>query len=104
MTRAAAVLALTLALLGGCAAPPTEGTVVAAAPFTQQVVPGRTTRAELLAAFGPTRSVVFDSGRGGWMYETAAGAGRHTEWVLLLDRDGVVRKLRRGPTRADVGK
>ena len=88
------VAALTLA---GCATRPPEGTVVAADRFDQLVVPGRTTRAQLLAAFGPTRAVHFDSGMEAWMYETDTGAGRHAELVLLLDRDGIVRKLRRRP-------
>jgi hypothetical protein len=85
-------------LLAGCAtqAPP-PGTVVAADKFSQLVVPGRTTRAELLAAFGPTRSVAFDSGYQAWLYSTGGGAGPSEELVLLLDRDGIVRKMRRRP-------
>ena len=92
-----ALLALLALLLSACAAPPPEGKVVAEGRFSQLVVPGRTTRAELLAAFGPTRSVVFDSGMETWLYEADAGAGRHTELVLLLDRSGIVRKMRRRP-------
>jgi hypothetical protein len=95
MKRAPTILAL--CLLAGCATRVPEGTAVPGERFAQLVVPGRTTRAELLAAFGPTRSVRFDSGMEAWMYEEDAGGGRHTELVLLLDRDGVVRKLRRRP-------
>lgn len=85
-------------LLAGCAtqAPP-PGTVVAPERFGQLVVPGRTTRAELLAAFGPTRSVAFDSGYQAWLYSTGGAGGRNEELVLLLDRDGIVRKMRRRP-------
>jgi hypothetical protein len=32
-----------------------------------------------------------------WLYATPAAAGRNTELVLLLDRDGIVRKLRKRP-------
>jgi hypothetical protein len=32
-----------------------------------------------------------------WLYEANAGAGRHTELVLLLDRAGIVQKMRRRP-------
>jgi hypothetical protein len=86
------------ALLGGCATGSNEpGKIVAEGRFSQVVVPGRTTRAELLAAFGPTKAVVFDSGYEAWLYEADAGAGRHAELVLLLDRAGVVRKMRRRP-------
>lgn len=85
-------------LLSGCATQaPQPGTVVAADRFSQLVVPGRTTRAELLAAFGPTRSVHFDSGYQAWLYSANAGGGRSEELVLLLDRDGIVRKMRRRP-------
>ena len=100
---AGAALAASLGALSGCAAnAPEPGKVVAQDRFERLVVPGRTTRAELLAAFGPTKTVVFDSGMETWLYESAAGApdsggGRHAELVLLLDRDGIVRKMRRRP-------
>jgi hypothetical protein len=86
----------TVLALNGCATGPEEpGKTVAEDRFAQLVVPGRTTRAELLAAFGPTKTVRFDSGYETWLYESDAGAGRHTELVLLLDRAGVVQKMRR---------
>lgn len=85
-------------ILAGCAAQaPQPGTVVAADRFSQLVVPGRTTRTELLAAFGPTKSVVFDSGYEAWVYAANAGGGRSEERVLLLDREGIVRKMRQRP-------
>jgi len=90
--------ALAATLLAGCATnAPEPGKVVAEDRFSQLVVPGRTTRAELLAAFGPTKTVAFDSGMEVWLYESAAGGGQHAELVLLLDRDGIVRKMRRRP-------
>lgn len=97
-----AVLVLALALLSGCATrAPAPGTRVAEARFDQAVVPGRTTRAELLAAFGPTRTVRFDSGMETWLYTaqsaTPAAGGRDTELVLLLGPDGIVKKMRKRP-------
>ena len=90
-------LLLAAILLSGCATrAPEPGTSVAESRFDQLVVPGRTTRAELLAAFGPTKTVQFDSGMETWLYTTPA-AGGHTELVLLLGRDGIVRKLRKRP-------
>ena len=90
-------LLLAAILLSGCATrAPEPGTSVAESRFDQLVVPGRTTRAELLAAFGPTKTIVFDSGMETWLY-TAPAAGGHTELVLLLGRDGIVRKMRKRP-------
>jgi hypothetical protein len=90
-------LLLAAILLSGCATrAPEPGTSVAESRFDQLVVPGRTTRAELLAAFGPTKTVQFDSGMETWLYTTPT-AGGHTELVLLLGRDGIVKKLRKRP-------
>jgi hypothetical protein len=98
MKRALLVVVLPLGLVLGCATrAPEPGTSVAEARFDQLVVPGRTTRADLLAAFGPTKTIRFDSGMETWLYATPAAAGRNTELVLLLDRDGIVRKLRKRP-------
>jgi hypothetical protein len=95
MARLVLVSAL---LLSGCASNgPGAGKVVAQDRFEQLVVPGRTNKAELLAAFGETRTVVFDSGYEAWLYESDAGGGRRTELVLLLGPDGIVRKMRRRP-------
>jgi hypothetical protein len=97
-TRRILIAGMLAAALTGCATnAPEPGKVVAQDRFTQLVVPGRTTKAELLAAFGPTQSVTFDSGNEVWLYESAADGGRHTELVLLLDRTGIVRKMRSRP-------
>lgn len=91
MTRLAA-LAL---LLAGCASAPAPVGTQAPAERLQSVLPGRTTKAELLANLGATRTVVFDSGYEAWLYQSPAGAGRFAEFVILLGPDGVVRKTRR---------
>ena len=83
-------------LLAGCAsAPPPPGAVVSPARFAQAVVPGVTSKAELAAALGATKSIVFDSGYETWLYLTPAGAGRYTEFVVLVGPDGVVRQTRK---------
>lgn len=90
-----AALLLCAALLGGCAltqAPP--GTQVAAERLAASIVPGRTTKAELLANFGRTKSIVFDSGFEAWLYQSPAGDGRFAEFVILIDPSGVVVKTR----------
>jgi len=67
---------------------------VAADRLEHTVQPGRT-RAELLAALGPTHAIVFDSGYEAWLYQSPAGRDRYDEFVVLLDPQGVVRKVRR---------
>lgn len=98
-----APLILCAALLAGCAtqnaAPP--GTQVAADRLQQTVVAGQTTKAQLLAAFGPTKNVRFDSGFETWVYQSPAGDGRFAEFVVLIDPAGVVAKTRtRAPAPA----
>jgi len=92
---AAAVL---VGLFAGCAGTPVPpGTQAPAERLAQLVVPGRTTKPELLAAFGPTRNVHFDSGYEAWVYQSPAGGGRFAEFVILLDPSGVVAKTRQRP-------
>jgi len=83
-------------VLAGCASqsatPP--GAQVAAERLEQAVVVGQTTKAQLLAAFGPTKSVRFDSGYEAWVYQSPAGGGRFAEFVVLIDPAGIVRKTR----------
>jgi hypothetical protein len=85
-------------LLAGCAttaaAPP--GTVVPNDSIEQAVQPGVTTRAMLLARFGATTSIRFDSGVEVWRYLVSAPAGSgYGEYVIVLDPRGVVAKSRR---------
>lgn len=92
--RFAVVLAGAL-VLGACAhapeAPP--GTRVTAEQV-RAIRPGESTRASLLATLGATRKVSFDSGVETWLYQLPV-AGGFDEIVVLLDAQGVVRKLRR---------
>ncbi|WP_229413088.1 hypothetical protein [Massilia alkalitolerans] len=85
-------------LLAGCATTPAPpGTQVAAGRLQQAVVPGMTTKAQLLATFGPTKSVVFDSGYETWVYQSPAGNGRFSEFVVLINPAGVVTRTRTRP-------
>ena len=89
------VLLLSLALLAGCATGTIPaGTQVPAERLAAAVVPGRTTKAELLASFGKTKAVVFDSGYEAWVYQSPAGGGRFGEFVILIDPSGVVARTR----------
>jgi hypothetical protein len=94
----AAACAAVLAALVGCAGTPLPpGTQVAAGRLAQAVVSDHTTKSELLATFGPTKNVVFDSGYEAWVYQSPAGGGRYAEFVVLIDPQGVVRKTRQRP-------
>jgi hypothetical protein len=87
-----------LATLLGCAGSPVPtGTEAPAERLAQTVVPGRTTKSELMAAFGPTKNVVFDSGYEAWVYQSPAGGGRYAEFVVLIDPQGLVAKTRQRP-------
>jgi len=91
-----AILALLACTLAGCAtAPAPIGTSIPAAKLDAAVVPGETTRAQMLAALGPTKFVHFDSGYEVWLYQSPADGGRFAEFVVLVDPAGVVRKTRR---------
>jgi len=91
-------LLLALAVLAGCASGTIPaGTQVPAERLAAAVVPGTTTKAELLARFGQTKAVVFDSGYEAWVYQSPAGAGRFAEFVILIDPAGVVAKTRQRP-------
>lgn len=90
------VPALLLGLLAGCASAPAPlGTSISAARLDAAIVPGQTTRAQMVAALGPTKFVHFDSGYEVWLYQSPADGGRFAEFVVLVDPAGVVRKTRR---------
>jgi len=91
-----AMLALCASLLAGCAtAPAPVGTAIPAARLDAAIVPGQTTRAQMLAALGPTKFVHFDSGYEVWLYQSPADGGKFAEFVVLVDPAGVVSKMRR---------
>ena len=91
-----AILAMAALMLAGCAtAPAPMGAAVPEAKLAAAIVPGRTTRAQMLAALGPTKFVHFDSGYETWLYQAPADGGRFAEFVVLVDPAGIVRKTRR---------
>jgi len=93
--RALACLCSLIVLAGCASAPPAPpGSQVAAGRLVEGIHPGRTTKGELLAAFGPTKQVRFDSGYEAWVYQSPAGAGKFAEFVILIDPQGVVKKTR----------
>lgn len=90
----AVLAALLLAACASAPAPP-PGTQVTPGQ-AGAIRPGHTTRAGLLATLGTTHKLVFDNGMETWLYQLPV-AGGFDEVVVLLDANGVVRKLRRRP-------
>jgi hypothetical protein len=105
----AAVAAVVVAGVAGCAAP-VAGPLVIEKPESSALAPGisaqaareavvigKSTRAEVAAALGPATIVRFDSGYEVWVYrtgETAGAAAGPSEFVILFAPNGVVKKTR----------
>jgi hypothetical protein len=93
MKRAA--LLLCAGLLAGCTTGPgTQRATVSSARLAAAIVPGQTTGAALLQAFGPATQVAFASGYQVWRYSSPAAGGGLAEFVILIDPAGVVVKTR----------
>jgi hypothetical protein len=91
-----AVICVAAALLAGCASAPAPlGTTVPAARLDSAIIPGQTTRTQMVAALGPTKFVHFDTGYEVWLYQSPADGGKFAEFVVLVDPAGIVRKTRR---------
>ncbi len=101
------------ALVAGCAggvalSENTPGVVqgnVSPAAAAQAIAPGETTQAELAAKLGKAAVIHFDSGYEVWVYRWP-GADRTprsaTELVVLLEPNGVVKKVRVRPGYASL--
>lgn len=103
MRRRSNAIVLAAALVaGGCAtqAPTPPGKQADGALLESRIVPGATTRSQLIAWFGPTTQVRFESGYEAWVYQAPAGAGQFSEFVILLNPQGIVSKTRRRPPEA----
>jgi outer membrane protein assembly factor BamE (lipoprotein component of BamABCDE complex) len=92
------------AILAGCAgpAPPPSPLPQGISPQAAQaaVVPGRSTKTDVLAALGKATVLTFDSGSELWVYRKP-GEGRdprtESEFVVLFTPNGVVKKTRVKP-------
>lgn len=105
---------LSACLVAGCAGPfNTTTTAIAAPPSPDTVAIGKSTKADVAAAFGATKAISFDSGYEVWVYKVpvkgnySAGMrdlmehallGRgvlgNAEYVVLFDPAGIVAKTR----------
>ncbi|MEO7493631.1 MAG: hypothetical protein ABIT83_14460 [Massilia sp.] len=98
MRRGAALLLAAAGLLSsGCATrEPAPAAVVSEARLQQTVLPGQTTRAQLLAALGDGPAIRFDSGAEVRLFHVPESVGAYREFVVLLDPNGIVAKTRKG--------
>jgi len=107
--RAAVPLAAFCLLTAGCAGPAGLwlGQADAVPLFRERtlsvqdardaIAPGRSTKAETLAALGKATVVKFDSGYEVWVYRGNLAGGQptaKTEFVILFGPDGVLKKTR----------
>ena len=94
-------------LLAGCATldadsepTQTKATVVSARAAEARLSPGKSTKADGMAALGKTTTINFDSGYEIWVYHILDEAGRGArpaEFVVLFAPSGVVAKTRMRP-------
>lgn len=80
----------------GAAQPLFADRALSAEQARQQLIPGVSTQADVLALLGPATVIRFDSGHTVWVYRTArAGASDPgAEFIVLFTPSGVVKKTR----------
>lgn len=95
--------------LAGCAGPALFNTALDTPAFSNpaasmqnagdNIVIGKTTKAEVMAALGAATVINFDSGFEVWVYRAGSRAPAETkaEFVVLFAPDGVVKKTRVRP-------
>ena len=108
---------LLVLLVAGCAGPfNTSTTAIATLPSPEKIVIGKSTKADVAAAFGSTKAISFDSGYEVWVYKVPAkgnysagmrdlmehallgrGVLGNAEYVVLFDPSGTVAKARIRP-------
>ena len=118
MQRASLWLAAGL-LLTGCAGAPSprkaEASVfkdpaLSITAARDRIVPGRSTKQDLLDALGPAEVIAFESGYAVWVYREAAPRSRSArvpaegaQLVVLVAPSGLVEKVRLRPASAGTG-
>ena len=90
--------------LGGCASGPDGKPAFRAPDMTidtakDTITPGKSTKADVLAALGPATVITFDSGHEIWVYRSPAPRGMsRSELVVLFTPSGVAGKVRVRPS------
>ncbi len=85
-----------MAMLAACGTrAPLAAKTIPYATLEHSVIAGQSSKAQVLAALGPSTALVFDSGYEVWMYAYPLGSGGQGEYVILFAPDGRVSKTRR---------
>ena len=109
MIAKASVMAALCACVVGCAGSGASTlTTIPAHIAEAAIVTGKSTKADVLAAFGKTALISFDSGFEVWVYQVTGdmparavwGKPGKTEFVVLFAPSGVVTKIRIRPAPA----
>jgi hypothetical protein len=86
------------ACVAGCVAAGTPYTAIPAGKSREAVTIGKSTKADVLAAFGKTTAVSFDSGYEVWVYQYQGEMPGSNEFVVLFTPSGIVAKTRIRPS------
>ena len=85
------------ACIAGCVAVGTPYAVIAQGKSSEAIAIGKSTKADVLAAFGKTTAVRFDSGYEVWVYQTKDELRGSEEFVVLFAPSGLVANTRIRP-------
>jgi hypothetical protein len=92
------MVAVFCACVAGCVATATPYTVMPAGISAESLTIGKSTKADVLAALGKTRSISFESGFEVWAYQTKDALSGNGELVILFSPAGIVTKTRFRPS------
>ena len=84
---------------GGTDAPPFSNPALSMQGANDSVIPGKTSKADVIAALGAATVINFESGYEVWVYRAKSRGPAETraEFVILFGTDGVVKKTRLRP-------
>ena len=92
--RRAVIAVASCICIAGCVAAGVPYTAIPEGKSRESIAVGRSTKADVLAAFGKTTAVKFESGYEVWVYQTPGAMPGHGEFVVLFAPSGVVARTR----------
>ena len=95
--RLAGIVVAFCVCVAGCVAAGSPYTVIPAGKPGDAITIGKSTKADVVAAFGKTTVVRFDSGFEVWVYQFKGETSGKNEFVVLFAPSGIVTKTRIRP-------